>query len=141
MHLILFFCMFLKSDKVKIINEGTWLIKFLIGCVVAVILSLLVSTSFFQLISILSVWIANWTYIFESLVFVDLVFALNISFDERSKEDRKFYVLKAILTVCLLCGSAILCYYSFKHNPLWISWANIICILIFLIIALFRTFP
>ena len=61
---MLFFSMFMKSDKVKIINEGMWIIKVLIGCVFAFVLRLVVSYGFFDLISYASVWIANWVYVF-----------------------------------------------------------------------------
>ena len=69
-----------------------------------------------------------------------MVFALNISFDERAKDDRKFYGLKAVLTVIVFLASTILCYYSFKHNLLWISWINVALLVIFLIIAFLRLF-
>ena len=64
MHVVLFFGMFIQSDKVKIINEGAWIIKLIIACVFALILRMTVDTRFFDLVSYASVWLANWVYVF-----------------------------------------------------------------------------
>ena len=64
MHVVLFFGMFIQSDKVKIINEGAWIIKLIIACIFALILRMTVDTRFFDLVSYASVWLANWVYVF-----------------------------------------------------------------------------
>ena len=64
MHVVLFFGMFIQSDKVKIINEGAWIIKLIVACVFALILRMTVDTRFFDLVSYASVWLANWVYVF-----------------------------------------------------------------------------
>ena len=80
-HLVLFGCMFLKSDKVKIINEGMWIIKILVGLAFSFLFWLISGTAVFGVMSYVSVWIANWFYVFVALVFVDLVFALDATFE------------------------------------------------------------
>ena len=47
LHLVLFFGMFVKSDKVKIINEGMWIVKILIALAFAFVLRMMVNTGFF----------------------------------------------------------------------------------------------
>jgi len=118
-----------------------WIIKVLIGCLAAFFLRLFVSSGFFDLISYASACVANLVYIFIALVFIDLVFTLNFSLDQRAKEDQKYHILKAVIAVTLLIGAIIMCYYSFYQNPIWVSWANIACLVIFLLIAVLRIFP
>lgn len=47
MHFIVLCCMFLKSEKVKVINEGIWLIKIMVIAVAALVYRLVVGTVFF----------------------------------------------------------------------------------------------
>lgn len=117
-----------------------WIIKAAIGCLVSFILRLLVSSGFFDLMSYVSVWIGNWVYIFIALVFIDLVFTLNISLDEKAKEDKKYHILQAVLAVLMLLGAIILCYFSFYNNLIWVSWVNVACIVVFLAVAALRVF-
>ena len=118
-----------------------WIIKVAIGLLVAFILRLLVSSGFFNFISYVSVWMANWVYVFIALVFIDLVYTFNISLDEKAKEDKKCHILKAVLAIIMLLGAIIFCYYSFYQNLIWVSWVNVGCLVIFLGIAALRVFP
>ena len=140
LHLVLFFGMFVKSDKVKIINEGMWIVKIIIALAFAFVLRMMVNTGFFELVSYVSVWLANWVYVFEALVFVDLVFAFNITLDEMAKTNGKIYGVKAVLSALVILGEIILCYYSFYHNQLWVSWVNVGCVVGFLVLAVLRLF-
>ena len=56
------------------------------------------------MISYVSVWLANWVYIFEALIFVDLVFAFNMTFDELAKTNGKIYGVKAVLSALVILG-------------------------------------
>lgn len=47
MHLIIMCCMFLKSEKVKVINEGLWIVKVIAVALLALLLRLVVGTGFF----------------------------------------------------------------------------------------------
>ena len=74
------------------------------------------------------------------MVLVDLIFAINFSLDEWAKTNQKIYGVKAVLVAFVIVGSIILCYYSFKHNALWISWVNVGYLVIFLLLAVLRLF-
>lgn len=141
MHLIIMCCMFLKSEKVKVINEGLWIVKVLAVALLALLLRLVVGTGFFQYLTYFSIWGANLLYLFEAIVFVDLVYALDNSIDECAKENRKLYVLKAIVSISILIAASFLCFLSFQTNPTWICWTNAACLFVFLVIALLRIFP
>lgn len=47
MHLIIMCSMFCKSEKVKITNEGLWIIKILLAALICLFLRLMVGTAFF----------------------------------------------------------------------------------------------
>lgn len=81
MHFFLMCSMFCKSEKVKIINEGLWIIKIIIAALVALILRLVVGTGFFEYLMIFSEWGATLLYLFIAIVFVDLVYAFDIYLD------------------------------------------------------------
>lgn len=80
---------------------------------IAIVYWLLVGTTFFEYLSCLSVWIVNLLYIFISLVFIDLVYAVDATLDQKAKDYPKLYILKAILSTIILATSALLCYLSF----------------------------
>lgn len=84
---------------------------------------------------------ANFLYVFEALVFVDLVYALDNSMDECAKENQKFYIFKAIVSITILLLASFICFMSFSHNQLWICWTNAVALVIFVILALIRIFP
>ena len=84
---------------------------------------------------------ANLLYVFEAIVFVDLVYALDNTIDECAKENSKFYIFKAIVSVTILLLASFICFMSFSHNALWICWSNAITLVIFVISALVRIFP
>jgi purine-cytosine permease-like protein len=74
--------MFCKSEKVKIINEGIWIIKVIIAALLALFLRFTVGTTFFQYLEYISVWSANLLYLFIAIVFVDLAYAFDAYLDE-----------------------------------------------------------
>jgi hypothetical protein len=104
-------------------------------------LALLASTGLVTFLSYVSVWIVNLVYLFEALVYVDLVYALDRTFDEKAKENNKIYIVKATFTIIAFLAAGCLCFFSFQYNPVWISWTNIGVFAVFLIIALLRIFP
>lgn len=140
MHLVLFGCMFMKSQKVKIINEGVWIIKIMVAGLIALILRLIVSTVLFEYMSYLSVWSGHLLYLFFGMVFIDLVYTLDSSIDQYAKHNHKGYILKAIMTVILFLASMFMCFVSFKYNEYWISWVNVGCLLVFVLVAFLRVF-
>jgi hypothetical protein len=141
MHLMLVCCMFCKSEKVKIINEGLWFFKLMVIALIALFLRLAVGTTFFVYLEYFSVWGANLLYLFIAIVFVDLSYAFDGYLDECAQENHKVYILKAILSITLLLTASFICFISFKHNPLYVSLINAIFIGIFLLLALLRVFP
>jgi hypothetical protein len=74
--------MFCKSEKVKIINEGLWIIKIMVAALISLVLRLIVATTFFQYLIVFSEWGANLLYLFIAIVFVDLVYAFDNYLDE-----------------------------------------------------------
>jgi hypothetical protein len=117
-----------------------WLIKIVIIAIVALVYRLLVATAFFEYLGYFTIWGANLLYIFEAIVFVDLVYALDGRLDECAKENGKFYILKAIISISVVLAASFLCFVGFMHNPLWVCWANAICLVVFVILALLRLF-
>ena len=141
LHFFLLCSMFCKSEKVKIINEGLWIIKILVAALISLFLRFMVGTAFFQYIEYLSVWTANVFYLFIAIVFVDLAYAFDGYLDECAQENGKIYILKAIISITLLLTSSFICFLSFKHNDIVVCWVNAACLLVFLIFALLRLFP
>jgi hypothetical protein len=47
LHFLLMCSMFCKSEKIKIINEGIWMIKLIVAAVAALFLRVMVATTFF----------------------------------------------------------------------------------------------
>ena len=141
MHLILMCSMFCKSEKVKIINEGLWAIKILIAALVCLFLRLMVGSQFFQYLGYFSVWAANLIYLFIAIVFVDLVYVFDAYLDECALQNKKTYILKAIVSITVLIAASFICFLSFSHNPAYVCWTNAICLVAFLILALLRIFP
>lgn len=113
----------------------------MIAALISLILRLLVATAFFDYLIIFSEWGANLLYLFIAIVFVDLVYAFDAYLDECAQENNKVYILKAIVSITLILISSFLCFLSFKHNPLYVSWVNVILLVVSLIIALLRIFP
>lgn len=141
LHFILMCSMFCKSEKVKTINEGLWIIKILIAALLGLVLRLLVATTFFQYLMVFSEWGANLLYLFIAIVFVDLVYAFDNYLDECAQENSKLYILKAIISITLILSAGFMSFLSFKHNPLFVSWTNVVLLVVFLIISLLRIFP
>lgn len=141
MHFFLMCSMFCKSEKVKIINEGLWIIKIIVAALTSLILRLVVGTTFFEYLMIISEWGANLLYLFIAIVFVDLVYAFDAYLDECAQENSKVYILKAIISITLILTASFMSFLSFKHNPLFVSWINVIFLAVFLIVALLRIFP
>jgi Serine incorporator (Serinc) len=141
LHFFLLCSMFCKSEKVKIINEGLWIIKILVAALISLFLRFMVGTTFFQYIEYLSVWTANVFYLFVAIVFVDLAYAFDGYLDECAQENGKIYILKAIISITLLLTSSFICFLSFKHNDIVVCWVNAASLLVFLIFALLRLFP
>jgi predicted signal transduction protein with EAL and GGDEF domain len=134
-------CMFCKSEKVKIINEGLWIIKVMVAALVCLVLRLLVGTAFFECLMAVSEWGANLLYLFIAIVFVDLVYAFDAYLDECAVENSKVYILKAILSITLILTAAFLAFLSFQHTPPFVSWVNVVLMALFLAVALLRVFP
>ena len=132
-HSVLLCCMFLKSEKVKVINQGIWLIKLLI-------LRLSVNTTFFKYLQYFSIWDANFLYVLESIVFVDLVYVVDKAFDECAKQNNKIYILKAIISISVYITASFICFVSFQHNQTYVSVINAVFLAIFLVLAFIRTF-
>ena len=105
------------------------------------LLRLVVATSFFEYLTYFSIWGANFLYLLQVIVFVDLAYALNITMDEAAKNNSRFHILKAIISISFLIAASFLCFIGFKYNPLWVSWVNAISLVVFLIVALLRVFP
>lgn len=101
---------------------------------------LLVATSFFQYLSYFSIWGANFLYLFEAVVFVDLVYALDGAIDQCAKENPKIYILKAIISSTVLIAASFVCFLSFKYNPQWLCWINAGSLILFVILAVLRLF-
>lgn len=133
--------MFCKSEKVKIINEGLWIIKILVAALISLFLRFMVGTAFFLYIEYLSVWTANVFYLFIAIVFVDLAYAFDAYLDECAQENGKIYILKAIISITLLLTSSFICFLSFKYNDIVVCWVNAASLLVFVIFALLRLFP
>ena len=106
----------MQSDKVKIINEGGWLIKVAILGLFVFLWRLLVSTRLFDWLCVGSVWLSSVVYLFEGLVLIDLVYAFDWTFDEHSKDNSKCHIFKVVLTLLSLAGAGVLSYLSFVHN-------------------------
>lgn len=140
MHLIILCCMFCKSEKVKIINEGTWIIKFLIALLASLVFRMLVATAFFEYLGYFSIWGSNLLFVFEAIVFVDLVYSLDAYLDECAQSNNKVYILKAIISITVLIAAAFICFLSFKHNNIYVCWVNAGCLALFFIMAVLRLF-
>jgi L-asparagine transporter-like permease len=133
--------MFCKSEKVKTINEGLWIIKIMVGALISLVLRLVVGSTFFDYLMVFSEWGANLLYLFIAIVFVDLAYAFDNYLDECAQENSKVYILKAIISITLILAASFMSFLSFKHNPLYVSWINVVLLGVFLIIALLRIFP
>ena len=64
MHVVLFGLMFLQSDRVKIINEGGWLIKAIVVGLLVFLWRLLVGTRLFDWLCVGSGWLGSVVYLF-----------------------------------------------------------------------------
>lgn len=73
-------------------------------------------------------------------MFVDLVYALDGRFDECAKDNNKFYIFKAIISISVLVAASFVCFISFKHNPTWVCITNAVLLGVFVVLALLRVF-
>jgi hypothetical protein len=124
-----------------VINEGLWLVKLLVAAFWAIMIRLLIGTASFRYLDYFSIWGSNLLFLFEAIVFVDLVYALDINLDKCAQQNSKIYILKAIISITLLIASAFICFISFKHNNQVVCWINAVSIIIFFIVAILRVFP
>ena len=79
-------------------------------------------------------------YLIEGLVLVDLVYALDCTFDEHSRDNTKCPIFKVVLTLLVLAGSIVMVYLNFFNNELWISWTYLTFFVLFLLVAVLRVF-
>lgn len=104
-------------------------------------LRLMVGSQFFEYLGYFSVWASNLLYLFIAIVFVDLVYVFDGYLDECALQNKKIYILKAIISITVLIAASFICFLSFYHNPAYVCWTNAICLVVFLILALLRIFP
>jgi hypothetical protein len=118
-----------------------WIIKLFVAAFWAIMLRLMVGTAFFHYLDYFSIWGSNLLFLFEAIVFIDLVYALDNSLDKCAQQNSKIYILKAIISITLLIASAFICFISFKHNNLVVCWINAAFLILFFILAILRVFP
>ena len=78
-------CMLLKSDKVKLINEGAWLVKVIAISITIILLRFMVNSPIINFFISFAYWLVFLLYFLEAAVFIDLIYALDGKLNELSR--------------------------------------------------------
>ena len=137
-HLFMAGAMLCRSDKVKLINEGLWLPKVLTITALTLLVRLFYPLIPYALHSVTSAC-GVLLFLFGGMVFVDLLYAVDLELDALATRNNKLYLVRVGMTVLGLLWAVWLCVYGWGL-PSWTYWTNSGLLLLFLVMGLLRIF-